>query len=345
MSIRILGALACVGVSACQEPLPPIRYETEKAIIGVEFEEEICPYQLQAVDDHIRFVEEMLGAPSNEKIEIYVYDVLGDGPPICDGVGCYDRRRGIIQTYWAAIDHEVVHAVEDRFVDRPVTFWSEGIAVALEEQGTHSGGTLVMDNVHVTDYRDLDYATTGHFVRWLLENEDPTLIRRMLEGESTAAVYGRPIEAVAATFEAEQPFAYPPWFPCDHPALPSPEAGLWTETIDVSCDHPEGTAGENYRRSVLRTVELEAGRYSIETFGGSGTRLLGCQMDVWEDPPPEKANGDVHNQVEMSQTAVGVLFASGEPHEITLTDGVYKVVVATLEEREMVTVELRRVGG
>lgn len=337
--------MLCVGASACQEPLPPIRYVTEKAIIGTEFEEEVCPYQLRAIDDQIRFVEDVLGAPSDEKIEIYVYSIDSDALPRCDGLGCYDHRRDIIQTYWASIDHEVVHAVAARFVEEPRTFWSEGIAVSLEEQGTHEGWSTVMDNVTVTDYRDLDYATAGHFVRDLLETEDPTLIRRVLKGESTDAVYGRSVEALAAAYEAERPYAYPPWFPCDYPALPSIEDGRWTETIDVSCDHPEGTAGENYQRSVVRSVELAAGTYALETIGGSGTRIVGCQMDVWEEEPPMNANGDVPNQVEMSQTAVGVLFDSGQVHEIRLTEGTYKVVVATLEEREVVTVELLRVEG
>ncbi|MEM9461666.1 MAG: hypothetical protein AAGF11_46315 [Myxococcota bacterium] len=313
---------------------------TEKALIGTDFEEEVCPLQLQAVDDQIRFVEDMLGAPSDEKIRIYAY---GEGPPDCDGLGCYTfDDSGIIKTHWSAIDHEVVHAVEDRFVDRPRTFWSEGTAVALEEKGTLVGSSSVLDNIHIGDYHDLDYLTSGHFVRWLLENEDPTLVRRMLKGESINTVYGRSIEQLAAAYEAERPYAYPPWFPCDHPPLPSPEPERWVETIDISCEHPEGTSGENYRRSVVRSVELEAGRYALETIGGSGTRIVGCQMDVWDERPPPMANGDVPNHVENSQTAVGVLFESGEVHEVTLTEGTYKVVVATLELREEVTVDLRR---
>jgi hypothetical protein len=341
--LRLIGiAVVCSDSFACQEPLPPIRYETEKTIIGTDFDDEVCPYQLQAIDDQIRFVESMLDAPSDEKITIYAY---ADGPTDCDGLGCYYPESNTIETHWAAIDHEVVHAVVARFARSPSVFWSEGIAVALEEQGTHEGWSLVLDNVGVTDFRELDYATAGHFVRGLLESEDPLLIRRVLEGEATDAVYGQSIEALASGYEAEHPYAYPPWFPCDYPALPSPEAGRWAETIDVSCDHPEGTAGENYRRSVVRSVELPAGRYALETVGGSGTRIVGCQMGVWEEEPPAMANGDVPNQVEGSQTAVGVLFASGQVHEISLTEGTYKVVVATLEEREEVSVELRRLGG
>lgn len=337
----ILLAVALCGQASCSEPLPPIRYVTDKAIIGTDFDEPVCPHQLQEIDDQIRFVEGMLDAESDEKIEIYVY---ADGPPGCDGIGCYYIDEDIIRTYWAGIDHEVVHAVEARFVDRPRTFWSEGIATALEIQGTHAGESAVLDEIGTADYRNLDYATAGHFVRWLLDTEDPALIRRVLQGDSTDAVYGRSIEALAVAFEDEHPYAYPPWFPCEYPVLPSPEADVWTETIDVSCDHPEGTAGENYYRSVVRSVELTAGRYALETTGGSGTRILGCQMDVWDEEPPPMANGDVQNQVEMSQTAVGVFFGSGEVHELSLTDGTYKVVVATLQEREVVTTSLRRLG-
>jgi len=64
-----------------------------------------------------------------------------------------------------------------RFVSRAQTFWSEGIAIALEERGTHSGSSLVVDNIDIEDNKKLDYATTGHFVRWLLENEDPSSFR------------------------------------------------------------------------------------------------------------------------------------------------------------------------
>ncbi len=334
----------CVGAQGCAEPLPPIRYVTEKALIGTDFDEEVCPSQLEAIDEQIRFVEGMLDAASDEKIEIYVYSIDSESLPSCDGFGCYDYERDIIQTLWPAIGHEVVHAVEARFVARPIRFWSEGIAVALDGRGTHEGWSPVIDNVGVTDYRELDYATTGHFVRWLLENEDPALIKPVLKGESVEAVYGRSIETLAAEYEAEHPFAYPPWSPCDYRALPSVEPERWAETIEISCDNPDGTAGENYRRSVVRSVELSAGRYALETIGGSGTRIVGCQMDVWEEAPPELANGDVPNEVENSQTAVGLLFASGQVHELALTDGTYKVVVATLELEEQVSVELRRVG-
>jgi len=340
MRIEVPWLLAfAASVVACSEPLPPIRYETEKALIGTEFDERVCDYQLAAVDHQIRFVEDMLGAPSDEKIEIYVFS---EPPDDCFGLGCYYYEQGIIKTIWPAIDHEVVHAVEARFVDEPRAFWSEGIAVALEPPGTHEGQSSVLDNIGQQDRRRLDYGTAGNFVRWLLETRDPTLIRSVLKGSSVDSVYGRSIEELAQAYDAEHPYAYPPWFPCDYPALPSPEAGLWTEEILVSCDHPEGTAGENYRYSVVRSVELPAGQYSLQTIGGSGTRMVGCQMDIWPEFPMPMVHGDIPNEVENSQTSPGALFRSGQKHLLNLTrDGTYKVVVATTAESESVRVEIQ----
>lgn len=329
------------SVPACSEPLPPIRYETQKALIGTDFDDPVCPHQLEAIDRQIRFVEDMLDAPSDEKLEIYVF---AEGPNDCAGFGCFYHEQGIIKTTWPAIDHEVVHAVEARFTQAPRVFWSEGIAEALETSGTHEGWSTVLENVSEQDRHQLDYGTAGHFVRWLLETRDPRLIKPVLEGQDVASVYGESVEELGEDYEAQHPYAYPPWAPCDYPALASPEEGHWTEELLISCEHPEGTAGENYRYSVVRSVELPAGRYSLQTFGGSGTRMVGCQMDIWAETPTPMVHGDLPNQVENSQTAVGLLFPSGETHELELNEGTYKVVVATEAESEAVTVDLRLRG-
>lgn len=71
----------------CQE-LPPIRYVTEEAIIGTDFDEEVCPWQLEQVDAQIRFAENVLGAASAEKIEIHAYAPTSELPG-CESLGCY----------------------------------------------------------------------------------------------------------------------------------------------------------------------------------------------------------------------------------------------------------------
>ena len=339
--MRAVGILlaSILGIAGCGDDLPPIRYETEKALIGTDFDLPLCEGDLVRLDTQIRFVEDFLDAESDEKIEIYVYE---DQPPGCPGLGCWNTNLGVVQTLWNSVDHEVVHAVVARFASPPA-FWSEGIAVALERNGTHEGGATVLDSAAITDERQLDYATAGHFVRWLLETRDSAAYPRILNGESVDAIYGASLEDLAAEHEATRPHAYPPWSPCDYPELTEAEPGIWTETIAVSCSEPDSSSAEGYRFAVPRSVELEAGRYELTTTGGVGTRVVGCQMDAWPDPPPSMANGDVPNEVENSQTSVGLLFHSGSTHELNLTDGVYKVVVSTEADAEDVTVDLRRV--
>jgi hypothetical protein len=328
---------AAITCPACLD-LPPIEYETEQALIGADFDLELCPEDFARIDRHIAFVEDMLDAQSDEKIEIYLY--AGQPPRCYGGLSCYDKRRKVVRTHWTDLPHEIVHAVVDRFAE-PSTFWNEGIASALDANGTFAGLAAVTQSVHVRNPLDLDYNTAGHFVRWLLEEHDPTLIRPLLEGAAFESLYERPFAEAAATYERERPAAYPPWFPCDYTALP-PDEGDWRETVEVGCDTPGGTRTNGSRYAVLRTVELTPGRYELQTLGGVGTRLLGCQLDPFEQWPPANFHGDVPSEVESSQTHPGVLFESGPVHEFEITEpGVFKVVMMAREEDETVEVELR----
>ncbi len=331
-------AVMALASSACLD-LPPIQYETEKAVIGTDFDAPLCPHDLDRIDRQIAFVEDMLGAASDEKIEIYIYS--GQPPRCYGGISCYDTRRNMVRTHWGSLEHEVVHAVVARFAE-PTVFWSEGIATALDGNGTFNGVASVVDSSRVDDTMDLDYATAGHFVRWLLEEHDPMKIRPVLEGTAFESVYGMPFPDAASQFEREQPFAYPPWFPCDYPPLDGAD-GEWGEKVEIGCGTPGGSSTEGGPFSVLRTVELEPGSYEIQTQGGLGTRLLGCQTDVFETEPAAMFHGDVPNQVESSQTHPGVLFESGSRHEFELVEpGLFKVVIMAREPLESATVTLRR---
>lgn len=327
-------ALACPG---CLD-LPAIQYETEGALIGTDYDIDLCPEDLARIDRHIAFVEDMLDAHSDEKLEIYLYS--GNPPRCYGGHSCYDGRRRIIRTHSFSLPHEIVHAVVHRFAEPPA-FWNEGIAVALDGNGTFAGDTTVMQNLHVRKALDLDYATSGHFVRFLLEEHDPTLIRPILEGANFESVYGAPFPEVAATYEDTRPTAYPPWLTCDYPPLPS-QGGGWRETVRTACDTPGGTVTEGGPYAVLRSVELAPGHYEIATHGGFGTRLLGCQLEAFEEWPTADVHGDVPNQVQSSQTHPGVLFESGSAHTFEITEpGLFKVVMMSRDEDDTVEVELQ----
>lgn len=325
--------------SACLD-LPPIKYETEKTIIGTDFE--LCPGDLKSIDRHVELVEDMLDAPSDEKLEIYIFPSV---PPRCWGAfSCYDERRDMIRTHWSFLGHEIVHAVVDRFA-QPPPFWNEGIAEALDRTASFGGTATVMESIHVSDWRDLDYLTAGHFVRQLLEDHDPALIKPILLGASFEHTYGVSFPAAAASYEEDHPYAYPPWMPCDLPPLPR-HGDAWGEAVEVSCDALGGTAVEGASAlSVVRGVELDSGRYTLETYGGVGTRLVGCHLGVFEEqppPPPAMFHGDVPNEVEAAPTHFGRLFETGVVHELEITEpGLFKFIMMANEEGETVEVVLR----
>ncbi len=336
-----LASLTTLAITSCAEPLPAIRYRTEQAVIGTSFEHSICPSDLQWLDDHIERVEDLLGAASDEPLEIYVYDGF---PPQCTLDGCY-TSDGYIAANWHALDHEVVHAIVDRFADPPA-FWNEGIAEALAERGTSRGWRQsVVDNVSANTSTEVDYATAGHFVRWLVETRGIESVREVLERASVELVLGEMLVDLQAQYEAEAPYTYPPISDaCDYLELPLVEDAFWYERTPISCE-TEGTSRfEGFWVSAVRAVDLEAGRYVLEVGGGEGARIVGCQDRAWPERPPEMVNGDVPNAVEHSQTEWGRLFESGRTHELALTDGRYKIVLPTWEDEETVEISLRRAG-
>lgn len=334
--------VASTMLVACSEPLPDIRYVTDKAEIGTDFDHTICPSDLAWLDGHIEFVEDFLGAPTGERIEIYLYSDL---PPQCTLVGCY-TPEGYIAANWNALDHEVVHAVVDRFAD-PAPFWNEGLAESLTKRGTYRGEQMtVTDNVSATESTEVDYATAGHFVRWLIETQGIDPVLDVLEGASVEQALGGTLDELEAEHAADAPYTYPPIRDaCDFTPLPAVGDGEWAESIRVTCDEEGVSRFEGFWLSAVRVVELTAGRYELVVTGGEGARIVGCQDRAWPEPPPEMVNGDVPNAVENGQTAWGILFESGPTHELELTDGRYKIVLPTWEDEDSIEIELRRLDG
>lgn len=325
------------GATACSDDLPPIRYETEQALIGTSDSTPLCGWDLAAIDSHISFVEEVLDAESAEKVDIYLYDEL---PPDCRGVGCY-KEEGYVLATWLSYEHEVVHAVVDRFADPPL-FLSEGIAEALTERGTERGSTTVAENLEVTDAADLSYSTAGHFMRWLIEDRggfEPA--RALLSGGDPRSIHGASLVRLGEEYEVEAPHYYPPWSSCDQPSLLEVGEEHWRETIDVECERADVSRLGEAAVSLWRSVELGGGRYELRVEGGKGARLLGCEPDILEDPPAEMAFGDTNSEAEYERTARGILFESGTTHTIELIEGTYRIDVPVFEAGERVDIELR----
>ncbi|MEM9457493.1 MAG: hypothetical protein AAGF11_25160 [Myxococcota bacterium] len=330
-------------VGACAEPLPPLRYETEQAVIGTGFDDPLCGYDFPWIDNQIEFVEEMLDAASSEKVEIYLY---GDAPAFCGSEaisGCYNPRRDIVVSAWWAVDHEIVHAVVDRFADaRP--FWDEGIAEALQlHRPTVRGFVPIKDNAATNDGIDVERRGAGHFTRWLIDNHGVGALKRVLKRE---AALGASLETLAAAYEAEAPEAYQSWAPCDYPSLTQTGPEQWSEAAEVSCERSDVTRFSERKRTLLRSVELAGGRYTFEVSGtDTWGQLLGCLTEPRYEPVEPMLHGDTMSELEHSLTAPGVRFEAGVVHTIELTGGLYKIEVPVEEDGLRVEVSLTRIGA
>ena len=331
--------LALLLLAGCGEELPAIRYRTEQAFIGTSFDLPLCEGDLAFVDSEIVRLEGLLGAPDAGRIEIYLYD---RPPPQCRFVGCFVDER-YIATLWEFLDHELVHAVIAKFA-RPNDFWNEAAAESLRLRRTQRGATTPSEN-RGKDDDDLEYATVGHFGRWLLlEHGGVENIREVLTGADFEEVYGFSFDEASADYETTAPWSYPAPNPCSEPRLESNGAGGYRDFVSINCQSED--TSQFIGPGVARTFEIEtAGSYELTINGGLGVRLLGCQTEILWAPPGPNEQADVMNEADSHQLPVARLFRAEEsPHTLELQPGSYRMTLIsdreTGEEQTMIEVSL-----
>src|SRR5690606_21218077 len=231
-------------------------YETERAVIGSALEDPLCPGDLEFIDDHIAFAEDMLGVEADLPIEIYLFATV-EVP--CDaGYGCYFPKEDRIVTAWTAVDHEIVHAVAKSLTFES-KFWVEGVAIALSDEGTHRTAEITASALDSDNEK-----SSGHFVRWLIETRGIELLRRVLDGEPAEEVYAASKSALVSEYEEDAPYAYPWWDVCPFPEIPEVEDGEWFEELTFSCESPDARQTEPVEGvAVVRTLALSEGTYSL----------------------------------------------------------------------------------
>ena len=317
----LLLAVLCGGCA--EDQLPPILWETERAIIGSELDGfELCHDDFVMLDEHVALVEDMLGVERPRKIEVYFYE-LGGLPCSVSRQGCYRHDTDQIHmAMWDGLDHEIVHAVApDSF---PSLFWEEGTADALRWVGTLGDGEGVVENSTKTRPEELDYLNARHFVRWVIETYGLESLRRIISGASEEEATGSSLEELAVAHRESVPYAYPALEPyiCPFDALPELEAGVWREEFDLGCDERGATGvGGVGGVSVVRTIDLEPGRYRLFQRGGSFTALLGCQLTLNEEPLPEMFHGVAFSEAELSTLAPPTYYPAAEEHILDVTHG------------------------
>ena len=334
-----------MGPSGCEErALPSIQYHTERAAIGTGFDEPLCGADLGFIDRHIEFVESMLDVRHEETVEIYLFDALDELPCEQPAFGCFDEDEGYLAAVWDAVDHEIVHAITPS-IPYPSLFWEEGVAGALSIEGTHDNPLRALDPAELDAEREVDYSTSAHFVRFLMDTRPEMAVARALEGEDLATSLGVDGAGLVAEYESAAPYAYPPWDPCPYPEIPETASETWAEELQFSCDSPDATQFEWSGANVVRRLELpEAGTYDITVAGGEGVLMVGCQTDVLDEPPPDFSHGDVMNQAELFQTAFGTFFDAEMTHRLELTSGVYRLALSSgTNSMATLSVDIRRV--
>ncbi len=317
-----LSALAIEGCA--DEELPPIRWETKHAVVGSRPDGfELCRSDLRRIDEHVEFVEEVLGVENADVVEVYFHD-FDELPCRVSPQGCYQPGSNRIHmATWEGLDHELVHAVA-RDLSLPSLFWEEGVAEALRWRGTLGDGEAVVENADATESDELDYANAGHFVRWFAEKWGEESLRRVARGESMTSVTDMLFEELAGEHRDEVPYAYPAWprYVCPYPELPEVGPGLWREDFEFGCDDEGATGvGGLGGPSTTRVVALEPGRYRVEQSGGAFVAMLGCQLEPLDVPLPDMFHGAAFNEAGLSRMPPPTYYTVGDEHVIEVTNG------------------------
>ncbi len=287
----VVGAALSLVVCAPPEPAPDfdVAHETERLLIGVEFEPPLCQGSLALLDDQLATLERRFARSPPHKLHALLYDRPAE---ICGGIrggvpACY--VSGVAHGEWELMSHELVHAYLHALNPRPVPLLDEGFAVALDGRVTQVYDDVALAPLLTRGYEDIDareYLAAGHFVAWLArELGDEAVFELLLQADRdmdadelaslAEALLGAPLSALEAEYHA-------------HALDLSPGAGAFAcaggQAIEwrgapieltpaLTCDDA-GTLlrlgdgpSQGWRRY---TVELPAGDYALRVDGARG---------------------------------------------------------------------------
>lgn len=336
-SITVLLAL---GLCACgSDSGRVITLVDERAV--VTFDRPLCRGNIELIERAIAHVEQSLDVQVEEPIEIAIWnryanvaDHCGEGP-----AGCY--TNGEIHTLWQALEHEIVHAVAAP-LGWPEPLWTEGIAEALSAR-TRDGQDDVVSLVDLESYRQVDYATAGHFTRWLLEEYGIEGIRALAREASFEQTYQRTLDDANAEYEANAPWSYPHWSPCQGQRLDATAQAAWFHEIDVDCDDPWSSAESQSGPTVLRTLDIEQpGTYRVHFTGVRMVSALVCQLETLSAPPANDTAGDIVHETD--GLVLPTFFVGDESYDVKLEPGRLQFALTANGEESTATLELRRSG-
>jgi len=337
----LISMLTVLGVVGCQpDQGRPVTLIGDRAV--VTFERPLCRGDIEMIEETLDHIEDSLDVEVVSPIEIALWSHYADVVAHCSEgpAGCY--INGEVHSLWDVQEHEIVHAVAAP-LGTPEPLWAEGIAEAISGR-TRQGQADVGSLVGLQSYREVDYGTAGHFVRWLLEDYGVEGIRALQREIAFEEVYAMELADAAADYEANAPWSYPHWNPCRGEPLPSTSGDGWEHDIDVACADPWGSAQYQSGPTVFRAVEIEAsGTYSLRVTGANRVGAIACQLETLRDRPVDEMAGDIIR--ESSDLALPTFFVGDELYEIRLEPGHLQFSITVDGEASTVGFELRRLGA
>lgn len=251
-----------------------------------ETDRELCEGSISEYD---RFIERVFGFIAADLPEEYraLVKIVDDAP--CPRDACYRRDDGV---YMENLDdpgirpavtlrHELVHAVAHQAWGATVSFFAEGLAVALSQGAAvvpSSEGPVAVHDMLGDSSLVLDYWAAGRFVQFLIDTRGLDRFKQVYIGAQTPSidaivgvieeVYGESFADIEAEYLSGAPRCLFQLDVCDLDVAEK-VGSTWARSFTVSCDDPDvyGSVGpDDTVMAARRTIEIEsAGTYRLTT--------------------------------------------------------------------------------
>lgn len=330
-------SLLLVGLGGCQPGDEAISTEIDDRAI-VSFERPLCAGDIAWITRTLDHIELELDASVESPIPVFMWsryvhvaERCGEGP-----AGCY--TNGEIHGLWQSLEHELVHAV-DAPLGTLEPLWDEGIAEAISGR-TRDGEASIGSLVGLESYRDVDYGTAGHFMRWLREENGLEGVRSLARQVPFDEAFGIPLDDAIEAYDQNAPWSYPDWNTCDGELLVATEPNAWSHEIAISCEGDWSSARKSTGTSVLRTIDVEeAGMYHLTVHGVESAYAVACQLETLAEQLPDDMAGDI-----MSESAglrPPTAFLGDETYEVMLQAGRLQFLLVANGDTATAVFELR----
>ncbi len=352
----LAGAALTLVVCAPAEPEPDfdVAHETERLLIGTDFDAPLCQGALALLDAQLAELERRFAHAPPRKLHAVLYDRPAE---ICGGIrggvpACY--VSGVAHGEWEKMSHELVHAYLHALNPRPVPLLDEGFAVAHDGRVTQTYEDVALAPLLTRGYEEIDareYLAAGHFMAWLSrERGDEALFELLLRAE--AGMEQETIESLAEELLGARLSALELEFRARAREL-SPGSGVFAcaggQPIEwrgasielapaLTCDDAgtllrlgDGPA-QGWRRY---TVTLPAGDYALRVDGARGAlqRCLDRPADaatLEPTPPPALADwGESWNNALYHHGFNGDALTPGAAEQLSLPAGTYTLWIGS----------------